>query len=210
MLLTDGWCADVPELQSTQEEADTRLILHALHSVQHDGVKRMIVHANDTDVIVICIYYTCKLQDQLPEVWVRSGPDSYLPMHLNAQSWEETMCLALPFIHRFSGRDITSNPYFTSKKGWLLASCKLDIQALADYGETQDLGLPDELMGQVTRLAVSVQCKLIVTEYEVNLAQIRVTKFLHNKSVMLKMIPTTANTNTNTNTFILEIYMTWQ
>ena len=68
MLLTDGWCADVPELQSTQEEADTRLILHALHSDQHNGVKRVIVHANDIDGIVICIYYACKMQDQLPEV----------------------------------------------------------------------------------------------------------------------------------------------
>ena len=68
MLLTDGWCADVPELQSTQEEADTRLILNALHSVQHDGVKRVIVHTNDTDVIVICIYYACKMQNQFPEV----------------------------------------------------------------------------------------------------------------------------------------------
>ena len=55
MLLTDGWCDDVPELQSTQKEADTILILHVLHSVQHDGVKRVIVHANDTDVIVIWI-----------------------------------------------------------------------------------------------------------------------------------------------------------
>ena len=58
MLHTDGWCADVPELQSTQEEADTRLILHTFHSDQHDGVKR---------VIVIYIYYACKMQDQLPE-----------------------------------------------------------------------------------------------------------------------------------------------
>ena len=32
----------MPELQSTEEEADTRLILHALHSVQHDGVKLVI------------------------------------------------------------------------------------------------------------------------------------------------------------------------
>ena len=94
VLRTDGWCADVPELQSTQEDADTRLILHALHSVQHDGVKQVIVHANDTDVIVICIYDACKMQNQLPEVWVRSGPDSYLPIHLIAQSLGETICLA--------------------------------------------------------------------------------------------------------------------
>ena len=76
-----------------------------------------------------------------------------------------------------------SYPYFTSKKGWLF-----DIQALADHGETQELGLPDELMRQVTRLAVAVQCKLVITEDDVNLAQIRATKFLHNKSVMLKNV----------------------
>ena len=167
------------------------MILHALHSVQHDGVKRVIVHANDTDVIVICIYYVCKIQDQLPEVWVRSRPDSYLPIHLISQSLSETICLAFPFIHSLSRRGITSYPYFTTKKGWLLTSCKLDIQALADYGETQDLGLRDELMRQVTRLAVAVQCKLVITEDGVNLAQIRAIKFLHNKSVMLKMFPAT-------------------
>ena len=35
MLLTDGWCADVPELQSTQEEADTRLMLLLLSTHSH-------------------------------------------------------------------------------------------------------------------------------------------------------------------------------
>ena len=110
MLLTDGWCADVPELQSTQEESDTRLIIHALHSVQHDRMERVIVHTNDTDVIVICIYYTCKIKDHLPEVLLRSGPDSYLSMHLIVQSLGETISLALPFIYRLSGRDITSYP----------------------------------------------------------------------------------------------------
>ena len=131
------------------------------------------------------------MQDQLSEVWVRSGPDSYLPIHLIAQSLGETVSLALPFIHSISGRDITSYPYFTSKKGWLSASCKLDIHALADYGETQNFSLPDELMRQVTRLAVAVQSKLVVTEDEVNLAQVRANKFLHSKSVMLKMLPAT-------------------
>ena len=189
VLLTDGWCVDVPELRSTQEEADTRLILHALHSVHHDGVKQIMVHANDT--YVTSFVYACKMQDQLPEVLVRSGPDSYLPIHLIAQSLGETICLALPFIHSLSGRDITIYPYFTSKKGWLLARCKLHIQVPVDYGETQDLSLPDELMRQMTRLAVAVQYKLVITEDEVNLAQIRATKFLHNTSVMLKMLPAT-------------------
>ena len=191
VLLTEGSCVDVAELQSTQEEADTRLILHAIYSVKQDGVKRVVVHASDTDVIVICIYYAFKMQDQLSEVWVRSGSDNYLPIHLIAQSLGDTVSLALPFIHSLSGRDITSYPYFTSKKGWLSASCKLDIHALADYGETENLTLSDDLLRQATRLAVAVQCKQVITEDKINLAQVRATKFLNNKSVMLKMLPAT-------------------
>ena len=79
----------------------------------------------------------------------------------------------------------------TCKKGWLSASCKLDIQALAHYGETENLTLSDDLLIQVTRLAVAVHCKQVITEDKINLAQIRVTKFLNNKSVMLKMLPAT-------------------
>ena len=111
----------------------------SLDSVQRDGLKRIIVYANDTDAIAICIYYAFKMKDHLCEVWVRSGSDGYLPRHLIYQSLGDTVSLALSFIHSLSGRDIASNPYFTSKKGWLLASCKLDIHALEDYGETQDL-----------------------------------------------------------------------
>ena len=47
------------------------------------------------------------------------------------------------------------------------------------------------LMRQMMRLVVSVQCKLVITEDEVNLAQISATKFLQNKSVMMKMLPAT-------------------
>ena len=61
VLLTEGSCVDVAELQSTQEEADTILILHAVYSVKQDGVKRVVVHASDTDVIVICIYHVFKM-----------------------------------------------------------------------------------------------------------------------------------------------------
>ncbi|KAL7394540.1 hypothetical protein ABVT39_027571, partial [Epinephelus coioides] len=45
---------EVPELSSTQEEADTRLLLHALH-VAESGYEGIIVTADDTDVMVICI-----------------------------------------------------------------------------------------------------------------------------------------------------------
>ena len=47
---------DVAALESTQQEADTRVVLHSIYSVQNEDVERIIIHANDTDIVVImCI-----------------------------------------------------------------------------------------------------------------------------------------------------------
>ena len=73
------------------------------------------------------------MQDQLSEVWVISGLDNYLPIYLIAPSVGDMVSLALQ----------------ESKKGWLSASCKLDIHALADLS-LSDLSLSDELVIQVT------------------------------------------------------------
>ena len=47
---------EVAELQSTQEEADTRLLLHALHAAS-TGSKAVIVTAEDTDVMLLCFAF---------------------------------------------------------------------------------------------------------------------------------------------------------
>ncbi len=62
VLITDGSVTDVPELESTQQEADTRVILNSLFSVQNDGV----------DIIITCVYYAATLLKDLPELWVRT------------------------------------------------------------------------------------------------------------------------------------------
>ena len=46
----------VAELQSTQEEADTRLLLHALHAAITCS-KTVIVTAEDTDVMLLCLAF---------------------------------------------------------------------------------------------------------------------------------------------------------
>ena len=56
LLVNDQLVTSVPELQSTHEEADTRLILHMIHAARN-GSERVVLHVNDTDVIVLCIYY---------------------------------------------------------------------------------------------------------------------------------------------------------
>jgi hypothetical protein len=56
-----GSLFDCPDLYSTQEEADTRMILQALHAdkkFKELGKQgRIIIKTSDTDVIVLFIYF---------------------------------------------------------------------------------------------------------------------------------------------------------
>ena len=72
VVLTEGSVTSVPALESTQQEADTRIILHTLYSVQNEGVDRVVTHANDTDVIAMCLYYRATHLSDLAELWVRT------------------------------------------------------------------------------------------------------------------------------------------
>ena len=51
-MTADGW-VEVAELQTTQEESDTRLLLHALHAAI-TGSKAVIVTPEDTDAMLLC------------------------------------------------------------------------------------------------------------------------------------------------------------
>ena len=51
----DNW-KEVSELQSTQEEADTRLLLHALHAA-NSGSKAVIIIDQDTDVMILSLAF---------------------------------------------------------------------------------------------------------------------------------------------------------
>jgi hypothetical protein len=68
VFLTD--VQDVADLESTQEEADTRLILNTMYSVQNENIDRVNIHASDTDV-VMAVHYADTLMTNLPELWVR-------------------------------------------------------------------------------------------------------------------------------------------
>ena len=75
-------CINVSELNCTHEEADTRLLFHAKHL--HDNkLKKVLIQATDTDVVVIAIAVSSMLKDW--ELWVAFGHRnklSYIPCHL--------------------------------------------------------------------------------------------------------------------------------
>ena len=71
--MTTDESVEVAELQSTQEEAYTRLLLHALHPAR-TGSNAFIVSAEETDVMLLCfafqkdnpcpIYHKCGTQNR--------------------------------------------------------------------------------------------------------------------------------------------------
>ena len=65
--------ADLSDLSCTHEEADTRLLFHASHSF-HQGFTKLMIHATDTDVVVLAIAVSSVLKDC--EIWVAFGHGS--------------------------------------------------------------------------------------------------------------------------------------
>ena len=64
------------ELFCTHEEADTRMILHAIHADKVFGVKgikgRIIMKSPDTDVLIVCVHYFPSMQ-HTHELWFQTG-----------------------------------------------------------------------------------------------------------------------------------------
>ena len=58
VLLTSDYQTELPELSCERcEEADTRMFARITYCVQYLHYRRVVVMANDTDLIMMCIYY---------------------------------------------------------------------------------------------------------------------------------------------------------
>lgn len=54
--ITKDECVEVPEPNSSQEEADTHLFLHASHAAPN--CESVVIVANDTDVPTLCLTFS--------------------------------------------------------------------------------------------------------------------------------------------------------
>lgn len=94
-------------LYSNQEEADTRMILHASSlSHEHD---RLIIRCDDTDVLVLLVYYQSRglLADQVYMYAGHSGKERYIPVHIIVKELGPVVCGCLPAVHSLTGCDTT-------------------------------------------------------------------------------------------------------
>lgn len=127
--------SDLCELTTSQEEADTRMFLHAKHPAM-SGAKRITLKANDTDILVLAISHFSTLQQYgLEELFLDFGKTTELrkiiPIHDVAASLGLELCKGLLFFHAFTGCDAVSGFRFKGKKSfWTTWKSNPDISAL--------------------------------------------------------------------------------
>lgn len=143
LIVESGTARSLHQLVSDQEEADTRMMLHAEDcSLQH---RRIVVHSPDTDVLVLATYVFSSLS--CDEMWMRTGVKDklrFIPIHTLKQKLGSLLCSLLPTFHALTGCDTTSGPYFIGKKkAWKVLTDHQDkFAALTNFGEGTPLS-PD-------------------------------------------------------------------
>ena len=111
---TPSGVSSIERLYSNQEEADTRMILHA-SSLSRDH-ERIIIQCDDTDVVVLLVYYFSRghLTDHVYMYAGHSGKERYIPVHRIANELGQTVCL--PAAHALTGCDTTCSMNRIGKK----------------------------------------------------------------------------------------------
>ena len=103
------WCTEVAAthcsldyLSSTHEEADTKLISHALNAKVR-GATKIFIFAQDTDVLVLAL----RRYDRLPDKSFVPDQHTLISIHDIASALGHLKTAALPGFHALSGCDST-------------------------------------------------------------------------------------------------------
>ena len=97
----------IPELGSTQEEADTRLILHSAHAAA-EGYQSVILVADDTDVFLLLLAFSVEIDAAIYLKYGTQARTQYTDVKKIASSLGTSVCKALIGMHAFTGCDSVS------------------------------------------------------------------------------------------------------
>ena len=107
LLITKDQWAEVAGLQSNQEEADTRIILHAAHAAK-EGYSAVVVAAEDTDVLLLCLAFSANVSSPIFQKCGTKNRVRYLDITKLRQGLGEGVCNALIGMHAYTGCDTVS------------------------------------------------------------------------------------------------------
>lgn len=105
--LSSGIMQPISELESTQEEADTRILLHAAHAAKSRFASVVIV-SEDTDVLVLLLAFKSFIPSS---VFIKSGSQTrvkYIDISRVVERVGASVCRSLPGFHAFTGCDTVS------------------------------------------------------------------------------------------------------
>lgn len=105
--LTADTVQEVIELSSGQEEADTRLLLHAKHAAT-SHVKAVIISSEDTDVRILCISFAHAITVPIYQRCVSQHQARYVDISKIAGVLGQEVSKALLGLHAFTGCDSVS------------------------------------------------------------------------------------------------------
>lgn len=149
---------DMAYLESSQEEADTKLLSHAI-DVTTSGATSIDIISPDTDVFVFSLRRFPELRESTSLVTGRGQRHRKILLSPIVQALGPARTAALPGFHAWSGADITGSFACKGKVGCWKAFLEADedsITALADLGTTM----------QPTSSAIAAIEKLVYQLYQ--------------------------------------------
>ena len=99
--------SDVPELCTNQEEADTKMFLHAEHASQN-GHLRIAITSSDTDVEVLACYYQAVISADIILISGTSRRSRIVSIRRVCERLGREICEILPSLHAITGCDSVS------------------------------------------------------------------------------------------------------
>jgi 5'-3' exonuclease len=118
--------SDCEEIFSTQEEADTRIILQSMfvnqQMVKSNSNGRIVIKSSDNDVLLLSLHFYSKMTN-IDELWFQTGSITsvkdgrkFIPVHDLYNSLGAEMANILPVAHSLAGCDTTSSYFGIGKK----------------------------------------------------------------------------------------------
>jgi hypothetical protein len=107
-LITKHGSDEIPQLASSHEEADTRLLFHAAHASECHN-KTIILVAEDTDVFILCLAFNDKIQSSLYQKHKSNTRTCFIDIDKVAAVNGQDMCNAILGVHAFTGCDSVSS-----------------------------------------------------------------------------------------------------
>lgn len=132
---------DMAYISSDHEEADTKIILHALDASQN-GATEVKIHSPDTDVLILALHRYPTLCQNTIFVTGKGNNRREINLQPIAQALGPSKLSALPFFHSLTGADNTGSFMGKGKSTCWKAFNTIsedDLRLLSDLGKSIDL-----------------------------------------------------------------------